>query len=372
MGADAVEDATELDAALDGAVEEALDGEARLDVPGLLAVLDVASWVDVGRALEVLGALDADEADGVDVDAAPVCVVLVDAVGVPLLVPASAEWAVSPPHDCRMARVAAIVRSAPRAAIGWSVLSRRTRRLRGALPPPPRTPTPVLDPARPEPRAPTPSRDRARDRRPRVPHRAHRAARTHTPNTGTENGNGNADRKEPRASFPIPIPVLYSRVFRGMPRRLRQRRGARHTTQTPPRDIAPRPVLPSRPLMAQPRSASSRSSTPAVLGAGTRVRGRLTGDGEVTVLGHVEGEVHLRGALFVGEGGEVAADVDADALRVAGTVTGDVNVSGDVTILSGAKVRGDVRGGSIVLHEGGELDGRIDCEFTLPSELGKD
>ncbi len=126
--------------------------------------------------------------------------------------------------------------------------------------------------------------------------------------------------------------------------------------------------------MAQPRSASSSRddarSTPAVIGAGTRIRGRVTGDGEVTVLGRVEGEVHLRGALFVDEGGEVEADVDAEALRVGGTVQGNVSVSGDVTILSGAKVRGDVRGASVALHEGGELDGRVECEFSLPPELG--
>jgi len=130
--------------------------------------------------------------------------------------------------------------------------------------------------------------------------------------------------------------------------------------------------------MAQPRSfpssssspSSSAHSTPAVIGAGTRVRGRVTGDGDVTVLGRVEGEVHLRGALFVGEGGHVQSDVDADTLRVAGTLEGNATVSGDVTILSGARVRGDVRGGSIVLQEGGELDGRMDSEFALPRELG--
>jgi cytoskeletal protein CcmA (bactofilin family) len=128
--------------------------------------------------------------------------------------------------------------------------------------------------------------------------------------------------------------------------------------------------------MAQTRSTSSVSrhdaahSTPAVIGAGTRVRGRLTGDGDVTVLGHVEGEVRLRGELFIAAGGHVVSDIDADALRVAGALEGDVAVTGDVTILAGAKVRGDVRGASVTLDEGGELDGRLDCEFSLPRELG--
>jgi cytoskeletal protein CcmA (bactofilin family) len=124
--------------------------------------------------------------------------------------------------------------------------------------------------------------------------------------------------------------------------------------------------------MAQPRSSSSSAAAhaAAAIGPGSRVRGRVTGDGDLTVHGRLEGEVQLRGSLFIDEGAHVEANVDADALRVGGTLEGNVSVAGDVTILSGARVRGDVRGASIALHEGGELDGRLDSEFTLPRELG--
>jgi cytoskeletal protein CcmA (bactofilin family) len=127
--------------------------------------------------------------------------------------------------------------------------------------------------------------------------------------------------------------------------------------------------------MALSRSPSHASkhdaahSSEAVLGAGTRVRGRITGEGDLTILGHVEGEVHLRGELFIAEGGKVVSNVEATTLRVAGELEGDVNVSGEVAILAGAKVRGDVRGASFSLEEGADLDGRLDSEFSLPREL---
>ncbi len=111
-------------------------------------------------------------------------------------------------------------------------------------------------------------------------------------------------------------------------------------------------------------------STQAVLGSGTRVRGRLTGDGNLKVLGQLEGEIHLRGELYIGEGARVVSDVEAAALRVAGALEGDVHVSGDVAILAGANVRGDIHGASVSLEEGADFDGRLDCEFTLPRELG--
>jgi cytoskeletal protein CcmA (bactofilin family) len=129
--------------------------------------------------------------------------------------------------------------------------------------------------------------------------------------------------------------------------------------------------------MAQPRTASSTSasssrhsaSTPATIGAGTRVRGRVTGDGDVTIEGRVEGEVNLRGELVIAEGGAVVSDVEAESLRVEGSLEGDANIRGDVVILAGAKVRGDLRGASITLDLGADLDGRLDSEFTLPREL---
>jgi cytoskeletal protein CcmA (bactofilin family) len=78
----------------------------------------------------------------------------------------------------------------------------------------------------------------------------------------------------------------------------------------------------------------------------------------------------VRGELFIGEGARVVSDIDAGALRVAGTLEGDVSVTGDVAILAGAKVRGDVHGASVTLEEGADFDGRLDCEFDLPSDLG--
>jgi cytoskeletal protein CcmA (bactofilin family) len=106
-----------------------------------------------------------------------------------------------------------------------------------------------------------------------------------------------------------------------------------------------------------------------VIGAGTRIRGRVTGEGDITIAGRVEGEVHLRGELFVAEGGQVVSDIDADALRVAGDVEGNIQVTGEVTILAGARVRGDVRSGSVSLDEGASFDGRLDCDVRLPREL---
>jgi cytoskeletal protein CcmA (bactofilin family) len=125
------------------------------------------------------------------------------------------------------------------------------------------------------------------------------------------------------------------------------------------------------PQTRTPSAASRHEASPshAVIAATTRIRGRVTGDGDVTVHGHIEGEVRIHGELTIGETGRVVSDVEADSLRISGSVQGDVTATGDVAILAGAKVSGNVRGASVTLDEGAELDGRLDADFTLPREL---
>jgi cytoskeletal protein CcmA (bactofilin family) len=123
--------------------------------------------------------------------------------------------------------------------------------------------------------------------------------------------------------------------------------------------------------MAQARTSNSTHSMQgeARIGGGTRVRGRVTGDGNLVVEGRVEGEIAVRGDLTIDSGGSVVSDVEATAVVVAGSLEGNVNATSTVTIRAGAHVRGDLRGTEVTLEEGAEFAGRLDCEFTLPEEL---
>ncbi len=120
--------------------------------------------------------------------------------------------------------------------------------------------------------------------------------------------------------------------------------------------------------MAQARTSGSTQNE-ARIGASARVVGRVTGDGDLVVEGHVEGEISVRGDLTINAGGSVVSNVDAHAVVVSGSLEGDVNASGPVAVRSGARVRGDLHGTEVTLEEGAQFAGRLDCEFTLPAEL---
>ncbi len=114
---------------------------------------------------------------------------------------------------------------------------------------------------------------------------------------------------------------------------------------------------------------TSGTSGEAIIGRSTRVRGRISGDGDLVIEGTVEGDITVKGDLTIGEGAKTTSNVDADAVIVRGELEGDVTARGVVHLESGSKVRGDLSGASIAIDEGAEFSGRLDAQFELPSEL---
>jgi cytoskeletal protein CcmA (bactofilin family) len=122
---------------------------------------------------------------------------------------------------------------------------------------------------------------------------------------------------------------------------------------------------------AQTRTtARGGASGEARIGSGARVRGRIHGEGNLVIEGHVEGDVTLRGDLTIAEGAALAGEsVEAQSVTIAGTLEGDVHASGPVRLGSSARVRGDLHGSTVSIDEGARFAGRLECEFDLPSEL---
>lgn len=114
---------------------------------------------------------------------------------------------------------------------------------------------------------------------------------------------------------------------------------------------------------------SETSESTSVLGRGSRVRGRVSGDGDLRVEGQIEGDVTLSGELSIDDTGSITGDVDAASVTIAGALQGNVAARGVVTIRAGAKVEGNMGGAEVSLEEGASFAGRIEAEFDLPAEL---
>jgi cytoskeletal protein CcmA (bactofilin family) len=125
----------------------------------------------------------------------------------------------------------------------------------------------------------------------------------------------------------------------------------------------------ARQPMAQSRTTTRNGE--ARIGSGARIRGRIHGDGDLVIEGHVEGDVALRGDLTIAAGASVSSEVvEAHAVTIAGSLEGELTATGPVRLSAGARVRGNVRGSAVIIDDGARFTGRLDCEFDLPPELG--
>jgi cytoskeletal protein CcmA (bactofilin family) len=126
----------------------------------------------------------------------------------------------------------------------------------------------------------------------------------------------------------------------------------------------------ARAATSTPRTASRVSSGEgSVLARGARVRGRISGEGDLRIEGEVEGDVTVSGDLTIEEGASVTGDVGAASLIVNGALKGDVDARGPVAVRAGANVEGDLSGSEVSLEEGAAFRGRIAADFELPPEL---
>ena len=111
----------------------------------------------------------------------------------------------------------------------------------------------------------------------------------------------------------------------------------------------------------------------SVLGAGTHVKGRLSGSGGVRIEGAFEGDIELRGLLVIGESGRVTSKlIQASIVVIAGIVKGDIHAE-KVEIRATGRVWGDVETSAFATEEGAFLQGQItmaeDDEENPPAEI---
>jgi cytoskeletal protein CcmA (bactofilin family) len=104
-----------------------------------------------------------------------------------------------------------------------------------------------------------------------------------------------------------------------------------------------------------------------VIGRGVRIRGRVTGEADLTIEGHVEGEVAVSGDVTIEAGGLVGANVSGRVIVVRGAVRGDLTGEELVRLEEGSRVVGDLRAPRIAIAKGGLVRGLVQTSGSTGS-----
>ncbi|MEB2325117.1 MAG: polymer-forming cytoskeletal protein, partial [Sorangiineae bacterium] len=97
----------------------------------------------------------------------------------------------------------------------------------------------------------------------------------------------------------------------------------------------------------------------SIIGPTTVIRGNLSGDGDVEILGRVEGGVTFAGDVTLGEHAAVLGDIGGASLVIAGAVQGELRGAESVTLESTARVIGDLTAPRIGIADGALVRGNV-------------
>jgi cytoskeletal protein CcmA (bactofilin family) len=117
-------------------------------------------------------------------------------------------------------------------------------------------------------------------------------------------------------------------------------------------------IAPERPAPPAVRPAAPIASSPgAYLDSGSRISGKLSFEGATRIDGQVDGEIHAKESLTIGESAVVTAQIRAASIIVAGKVSGDLTATSRIEIRPSAKVIGNLNSPTLVVHEGATFEG---------------
>lgn len=92
---------------------------------------------------------------------------------------------------------------------------------------------------------------------------------------------------------------------------------------------------------------------------GSKLTGKLTGEGAYVFCGEMEGDCDINGPVTLAEGGRWVGTLRATEVVIAGKVEGDVIATKRVEIAGTAHIEGSLSGHSIAVAEGAVIEGEI-------------
>ena len=125
---------------------------------------------------------------------------------------------------------------------------------------------------------------------------------------------------------------------------------------------APSAPAASAPAPGEPR-AQMIGRDMVNIGKSVVIKGELSGSEDLTIEGHVEGRIDLKGnVLTIGPNGKIKAEVFAKSVVVLGEVTGNVTASEKVDIRDNGSVDGDIASPRVAIAEGAHFRGTVDMQ----------
>ena len=111
--------------------------------------------------------------------------------------------------------------------------------------------------------------------------------------------------------------------------------------------------------MAKAHHLVAMVGSDTTIGTGVDVEGALNSAGDITVDGHVKGDVTAGGNITIGVNGEVTGNLTGINIMIAGHIKGSVVAEGETHLTETCKLVGDITTQLIAIDSGANFLGTI-------------
>jgi cytoskeletal protein CcmA (bactofilin family) len=111
--------------------------------------------------------------------------------------------------------------------------------------------------------------------------------------------------------------------------------------------------------MPSTSSSGGLGNLTAFIDQGSEFEGKLSFKDTVRIDGTFAGEISSDNTLIVGETGQIHARITSVCVVISGLVEGDIVASQQIVLHKTAIVNGDIEAPSLVIEEGGQLNGTV-------------
>ena len=116
---------------------------------------------------------------------------------------------------------------------------------------------------------------------------------------------------------------------------------------------------PAAPKAAPKSSPKDRSLDTTYFGKNLKIKGNISGEGSLIILGSFEGEFDLKGRLKIAEGARIKGNIKATDIYVNGNIEGVVSATEKVHLDNTARIKGGIVTPRISVLEGATFDGEV-------------
>ena len=128
------------------------------------------------------------------------------------------------------------------------------------------------------------------------------------------------------------------------------------------KDSEVRPPVVHAPAAAKAAPKSSQRNTTletTYVGKNLTIKGTISGEGNIIILGSFEGEFDLKGRLKIAQGARIRGNMRATDIYVNGNVEGKIAGTEKVQLDNTARIKGGIITPKISILEGAMFDGEI-------------